>query len=163
MNTKNVKFSNNQNRGSQFDLIRLEELFLRKEMDHSPEVLHKVEFYIILIIEEGKGFHTIDFIDYQCEPGTLITIRKDQIHKFIKGKNIKGSLLLFTDELLVSYLEEMESQKTMLLFNELLGSPRLQLLGSGFRDVLEIVNRIKEEYFEVNDSHSLGIIRSELH
>ena len=163
MNTKNVKFSNNQNRGSQFDLIRLEELFLRTEMDHSPEVLHKVEFYIILIIEEGESFHTIDFIDYKCETGTLITIRKDQIHKFFKGKNIKGSLLLFTDEFLVSYLEEMESQKTMLLFNELLGSPKLQLLDSDFRDILQMVHRIKEEYAVVNDAHSLSIIRSELH
>lgn len=161
--TKNIKFINHQNPSSQFDLIKLEELFMRKNLDHSPEALHQVEFYIILFFEEGQGYHTIDFTDFKCSKGTLITIRKDQIHKFFKGNNLKGSLLLFTDDFLVSYLEEMEAQKTMLLFNELLGVPKLQLLDSEFQGVLQIINRIKEEYFNVNDNHSFSIIRSELH
>lgn len=163
MNTKNVKFSNNQNRRSQFDLIRLEELFLRTDLDHSPEELHKVDFYIILVVEQGKTLHTIDFIDYDCKKGTLITIRKDQIHRFHKGQNIEGSLLLFTDEFLVTYLEDMEVQRTMLLFNELLGTPKLQLSSRNLKDILQLVNNIKEEYSLVNDKHSLSIIRSELH
>ena len=163
MNTKHIKFSNNQYRRSQFDLIRLEELFLRTELDHSPVELHKVEFYVILIIEQGKTLHTIDFIDYDCKKGTLITIRKDQIHKFHKGQNVKGSLLLFTDEFLITYLEDMEVQKTMLLFNELLHTPKLQLSSKNLKDILQKVSEIKEEYFSIKDKHSLSIIRSELH
>ena len=161
--TKNIKFRNNQNPNSQFDLIRLEELFLRKDLNHSPEALHRVAFYIVLFIEEGQGYHTVDFTDFKCSRGTLITIRKDQIQKFFRGNNLKGSLLLFTDEFLVSYLEEMEAQKTMLLFNELLGVPKLQLKDANFQNVQQLINRIKEEYFQVDDKHSLSIIRSELH
>ncbi len=161
--TKHIRFINHQNPGSQFDLISLEELFLRKNLDHSPEALHRVEFYVILFIEEGQGYHTIDFTDFKCSGGTLITIRKDQLHKFFRSNNLKGSLLLFTDEFLVSYLEEMENQKTMLLFNELLGVPKLQLKNCDFRNVQQIISRIKKEYFKVNDQHSLSIIRSELH
>ena len=160
---KNIKFSNRQNPNSQFDLIRLEELFMRENLDHSPEDLHRVEFYIILFIEKGRGHHTIDFTDFECSKGTLITIRKDQIHKFFKSKNLTGSLLLFTDEFLVSYLEDMEAQKTMLLFNELLVAPKLQLVDIEFQKVYQIINRIKEEYLKVGDKHSLSIIRSELH
>ena len=160
---KNIKFENHQNPNSQFDLIRLEELFLRKDLDHSPEDLHKVEFYIILFIEEGQGYHTIDFTDYQCSKGTLITIRKDQIHNFFKNSNLKGSLLLFTDDFLVSYLEDMEAQKSILLFNELLVEPKLQLVNIDFQTTYQIINRIKNEYLNINDKHSLSIIRSELH
>lgn len=93
----------------------------------------------------------------------MITIRKDQIHKFFRSNNLKGSLLLFTDEFLVSYLEEMEAQKTMLLFNELLGVPKLQLKDGDFQNVQQVIDRIKEEYFKVDDKHSLSIIRSEIH
>lgn len=160
---KNIKFKNQQNPISQFDLIRLEELFLRKDLDHSPDILHQVEFYIILFIEEGQGYHTVDFTDFKYSKGTLITIRKDQLQKFSRSKNIKGSLLLFTNDFLVSYLEEMETQKSILLFNELLGVPKLQLSEIDFQNVFQIINRINEEYFNVNDIYSSGIIRSELH
>ncbi|NLR93786.1 AraC family transcriptional regulator [Flammeovirga agarivorans] len=141
----------------------MEELFLRKDLDHKPEALHRVEFYIIIFIEDGEGYHSIDFNDFQCSKGTLITIRKDQIHKFFKDNNLKGSLLLFTNDFLVSYLEKAEVQKTMLLFNELLGVAKLQLQDQDFSKVFQIIHRIKEEYFDVNDEHSMHIIRSELH
>lgn len=160
---KNIKFANHQNPHSKFDLIRLEDLFLREDIDHSPADLHRVEFYIILFVEEGEGLHTIDFTDFKCSQGTLVTIRKDQIHKFYKSENLKGSLLLFTDEFLVSYLEDMEAQKTMLLFNELLAVPKLQLSDIDFKNVNQVINRIKNEYHNVSDQHSMSIIRSELH
>ncbi len=161
--TKKIKFKNHYNPNSQFDLVRLEELFLSDQLDHSPDVLHRVEFFIILFIEEGQGYHSIDFTNYKCSKGTLITIRKDQIHKFFRSNHLKGSLLLFTNDFLVSYLEEMEAQKTMLLFNELLGVPKLQLTNKDFQNVSQIISRINEEYFHKNDNYSLGIIRSEIH
>ena len=160
---KQIKFRNKQNPNATFDLIRLEEIFQRKNLDHSPTNLHRVEFYIIILIEKGQGFHTIDFTDFKCSKGTLLTIRKDQIHKFFKSDSLKGVLLLFTDEFLVSYLEELEAQKTMLLFNELLGVPKLQLNDAAFKNIYQSIKRIENEYFKINDNHSLGIIRSELH
>ena len=131
-NLKHIKFQNRQNVNAQFDLIRLEKLFLRNHMDHSIEAHHKVEFYVILLIEKGKGYHTIDFTDYPCSKGTLLTVRKDQVQKFFRNKDLIGTVLLFTDEFLVSYLEKAETRKTMLLFNELLGVPKLQLNNTCF-------------------------------
>ena len=162
-NLKQIEFQNRKKPTVQFDFVKLEELFKRNDIDHSIENLHKVGFYAILFITEGNGYHTIDFTDYQCSKGTVITIRKDQIHKFFRSDNLKGSLLLFTDEFLVSYLEKLEAQKVLQLFNELLGSPKLQLNEMDFGDIHQIINRIKKEYFELNDNFSLGIIRSELH
>ncbi len=161
--TKHIKFQNQQNFKSQFDIVRLEELYQRTGLDHSIENHHKVEFYILLFIEKGQGYHTIDFTDYTCEKGTLLTIRKDQIHKFFKSKTLKGYLLIFTNEFLVSFLEKMEAQKTMLLFNELLSVPKLQLNNTNFDTVNKLIKRIENEYFSINDDHSLSVIRNELH
>ena len=160
---KNIKFQNQQNSKSQFDIIKLEELYQRTDLNHSIEAHHKVEFYILLFIEKGQGHHTIDFTDYQCSKGTVLTIRRDQIHKFYKSSNLKGSLLIFTNDFLVSYLEKMEAQKTMLLFNDLLSVPKLQLDTINFNTIYNSIKRIENEYFTINDDHSLSVIRNELH
>lgn len=161
--TKHIKFDNQQNEKAEFDIIKLEKLYVRKNLDHSIEANHKVEFYVLLFIEDGQGFHSIDLIDYPCSKGTLLTIRKDQIHKFFKDSNLKGKLLVFTNDFLVSYLQEMEAQKIMLLFNEQLSSPKLQLNDSDFKDIAKLVYHIEKEYFEIVDSFQMSIIRSALH
>lgn len=162
-NPVHIKFQNHQNPYAAFDLVKLKYLFQRKKLDHSPFQLHIVEFYVIVLIEEGEGLHTIDFTEYKYEKGTLLTIRKDQIHKFHESSSAKGIVLLFTDEFLVSYLEKLEALKSLQLFNEVLGVPKIQLSEAELKEVSDLVKRIEKEYFKVNDDHSLGIIRSELH
>lgn len=161
--TVHIKFENSQNPLAEFDLLRLEELTNRTNLDHSLYELHLVEFYMIIIILEGKGFHTIDFHKHAYKKGSIITIRKDQIHKFHKSNDTKGLVLLFTDDFLVSYLEKLESLKALQLFNEILGVQKIQLKSSELKASKELTQRIENEYFQINDSYSLGIIRSELH
>ncbi|MEM1324259.1 MAG: helix-turn-helix transcriptional regulator [Bacteroidota bacterium] len=160
---KQIPFRNQQHPNAKFDLIRLEQFFQRQDLDHRPDQTHLVEFYILLFIEEGQGQHTIDFTDYDCRKGSLLSIRKDQLHKFVHSDSLKGALLLFTDEFLISYLEKQEFQKSLQLFNELLGVPKIQLSESAFEEIAAIVQRIENEYFNIRDDHSLNIIRSELH
>lgn len=158
-----IKFQNQQNPYADFDLINIEELLKRTDLNHSPFQLHLVEFYIMILIEQGKGSHTIDFTEHKYEKGTVITIRKDQIHKFHQSNAVKGKVLLFTDEFLVSYLEKLEALKSLQLFNEFLGVSKVQLSKPELQEVLSLIERIEKEYFKVNDAYSLGIIRSELH
>lgn len=158
-----VKFKNKVNPQSAFDLVKLEELLHREILDHSTEAPHRVEFFILLLVTEGQGKHTIDFTDYSYEKGTILTIRKDQIHRFHKVHQPKGHLLLFTDEFLVSYLEELEAKKALQLFNEMLVVPKIQLLGEDVEHVFDIISRIEHEYLNQADDYALGIIRSELH
>lgn len=158
-----IKFQNRQNPQAEFDMIDLGEIFHRKDLNHSPFDLHLVNFYLIVLFEEGKSGHTIDFSNYNCERGSLITIRKDQIHRFHNHPAAKGKLLLFTDDFLLSYLEKLEALKSLQLFNELLGEPKIQLNESELNQVQNLIQRISQEYFKTNDEYSLGIIRSELH
>lgn len=162
-NPVHVKFQNQQNPTAGFDLIDLGELYTRKALDHSPFQLHLVEFYMIVFVHEGEGSHTIDFTDYSFKKHSLLTIRKDQIHKFFRSHSIKATLLLFTDEFLVSYLEKLEAMKSLQLFNEVLGVPKIQLSETEALEVSNLIKRIESEYFNLNDEYSLGIIRSELH
>lgn len=160
---KQISFQNSQNPKAAFDLIRLEDVQRRKDMDHSPFKLHLVQFYLVILIEAGAGYHTIDFKDYPVRRGTLLTIRKDQIHRFHQSDSLRGKMLLFTDEFLVSYLESLEVMKTFQLFNDVLSAPVIQPQAVQFEEIDRLTERISAEYFDLNDVHSLGIIRSELH
>jgi AraC-like DNA-binding protein len=162
-NPINIKFQNRQNPNAEFDIINIEDLLNRDHHDHSPFHLHRVDFYMIMLIEKGEGIHTIDFTELKFKKGSILTIRKDQIHKFHENDSVKGKLLLFTDEFLVSYLEELEALKSLQLFNEIIGVPKLHLSKKQLKSVVKLVKRIEKEYFKVSDEYSLGIIRSELH
>ncbi len=161
--TVKVAFRNSINPKARFDLLKIEKLFERKNLDHDIEKLHKVNFFLLLFITEGSSKHTVDFTDYEIKSGSILTIRKDQIQKFCKTSDLKGYLLMFTDDFLVSYLERQETQRSLQLFNELLSSPFLQLDETYFEIILSIIKRIESEYFAVTDEYSLSIIRSELH
>lgn len=163
MQPLHIKFNNTLNPSSTFDLLKLERLFQRKYADHSPDQLHRVEFFVLLFITEGNGSHTIDFTDYKLEKGSLLTIRKDQVHRFHRNQNVKGYLLLFKDDFLASYLGNIEAQKVLQLFNELLGVPKVQLPKDDYPAILSLITRIEQEYFQRMDEYALGIIRSELH
>lgn len=163
LNPHHIQFRKTENAQSGFELISLQSIFNRKDLDHSPYDFHLVEFYMLILIEEGQGEHTIDFTAYNYKKGTLLTIRKDQIHRFHFNNSVKGSLLLFTDDFLVRFLEKLEAQRSLQLFNELLGAPKLQLDREAYMDIMSLVERIKIEFFKTKDPYSIGIIRSELH
>ncbi len=157
-----IPFKNAHHPDSKFDLIRIEELLNRKAIWHDIYDFHLVEFYNIFFVEEGSGQHTIDFTDYDCKPGTVLTIRKDQLQKFLRS-DMKGSMLLFTDEFVENYLEKQETLKTLQLFNELLGHPIIQLEGEELEEITDIIKRIRKEYMSMDQQYSSSIIRSELH
>ncbi len=158
---KKIEFRNATNPKMDFDMVSISELKNRAFIDHSPFELHQVNFFAILCFTSGQGIHSVDFKDYQCEKGSLIILRKDQLHKFADD-TLDGQLILFTFEFLGSYFEENEAFKSLLIFNEFLASPKLKLKNHQYREIDQIINRLHQEYIEVNDSLSPGIIRSEL-
>lgn len=159
---KHVKFDNQTRPNSSFDFIRLEELLSRDLVDELV-LLHKVNFYGILIITQGKGYHTIDFTDYKYQKGTILTIRKDQVQKFFLSPNVKGFLLLFTEDFLASQFSRTEVLKSFKLFNEQLTSPKIELEEQEFKEFKRLIKDMETEYFGHEDEFSISIIRSTLH
>ncbi|MDD7915504.1 AraC family transcriptional regulator [Polaribacter ponticola] len=147
---------------SNFNILKIEDLF---KQPNSEEITsnHKVDFYTLLFISEGDGIHSIDFTDYDYSKGSIMSIRKDQIHKFYINNNTKGYLLCFKEEFLNRYLNEVEVAKSIQMFNELLTSPKTQLRDQDFAGVVNLVAAIENEIFTIKDKYSLQIIRSLIH
>ena len=157
-----INFSNQNNPKSYFDIVKIEDL-LRKDLSHDIGSNHHVKFYIIFFVYEGQGYHTIDFTDYKYEKGTVLLVRKDQIHKFFRSPNVKGYLLVFTEEFIISHLNKLEASKSMQLFNDSLSFPKIEFDSmESFTDFTVLVKHLEMEY-NIKDSFSIGITRSVLH
>jgi len=159
---KKINYTNEKNTESHFDLVSLEEILTKNPKDHNQFENHKISFFAIMLITKNKGTHSLNYHEYEYREGTVFTIRRDSIHKFYRSK-AKGKLFVFTENFVVHYLDEQHSLKLFQLFNELLGSPKVQLLKEDFSEIEQIARQIEKEYLEVKDTHSLEIIRSLVH
>ena len=160
---KEVAFDNRKRPSSSVDLLRLEDLMAKADDGgHDITHIHRVEFYHILIATEGRGRHAIDFVDYDYEKGTVLLTRKDQVQRFYRSSEVKGYLLLFTEDFLAGHYSSSEALRSQQLFNELLGPPVVHLRGKHCREMLEIVEQISVEYLEHDDQFSTGVLRHAL-
>jgi len=157
---QHIKFNNKTNPKSFFEVVRVEELLARK-LDHDIFSSHIANFYIIFFVVGGEGYHTIDFVDYKYRKGTVLLIRRDQIQNFFRSTNVKGYLLIFTEEFIVSHLNQLEALKSLQLFNELLSFPKIELKieEEEYSNFTTIVKQIEWEY-TFKDEYSIGITRS---
>lgn len=147
---------------SNFNILKIEDLFQQENIDAITNN-HKVDFYTLLFISEGEGKHSIDFTDFNYSKGTILSVRKDQIHKFYLNSHVKGYLLCFKEEFLNRYLNEVEVAKAIQMFNELLTSPKTQLREQDYKGVVDLVAAIESEILYIKDKYSLQIIRSLIH
>lgn len=141
----------------QFDCVNYQDILAKKPTDHSQFEFHKVSFYALLLITQNDCNHNLNFQDYQLKKGTIITLRKDNIHKFYKSQ-AKGILLVFTENFIVNHSNKLEVSKILLLFNEMLASPKIQLNDAEYNDIITLINLIRKEYSEINDYYSSSSI-----
>ncbi|WED24579.1 AraC family transcriptional regulator [Vibrio sp. JC009] len=71
---------------------------LRRERgDDELTVPHGVEFYALILITEGHGYHYIDNKMYHCRPGTLFVLSPHQVHYFESKFQWQGYIVSFQD------------------------------------------------------------------
>ncbi|MEM9076350.1 MAG: helix-turn-helix transcriptional regulator [Bacteroidota bacterium] len=156
---KEIEFVNRKTKNSYFDLVPLQKILSLKPKDHNQFEHHKVGFYVLLFVTDGNGIHSVNYDDFPFTRGTVFSLRKHTIHKFYKS-GAKGKLLIFTEDFAIRFSNRVESLRLFQLFNELLGSAKLQLRESEFEEIQVLVNQIEKEYFLINDNESIEIIRN---
>ncbi len=159
MKIKEIFFENKKTGNNYFDLVDLKDVLARKPKDHNQFEHHKISFYVIVVITQKKGKHSINYKDYTYKKGTVFTLRKNNIHKFYKA-NTNGKFLVFTEDFVIRLSDKIDTLKLFQLFNEMLDSPKLQLNNSDFIEIESLLNQIEKEYLEIKDNHSIEIIRS---
>lgn len=123
-NIPDISFQGSENT-KDFELINLTTFFtkLSKFTDHDPTKPHRIAFFALLIVTNGKGTHQIDLKDYELKKGTVLKIAKGQVHAFQKKPTHEGFLVIFTEDFILNYFSKSSIILISHLYNYHLSSP----------------------------------------
>lgn len=114
----NITFESD-NDEKEFEILNLSTLFAKIEagLDHNPNLPHRIDFFILLIVTDGVGTHKVDLIDYSLKKGTVLKIAKGQVHSFEQNPKYKGYLVLFTEKFVLNYFSKSSIKFISHLYN----------------------------------------------
>jgi AraC-like DNA-binding protein len=57
------------------------------------ERVHRIDFHVVMLFDDGPVRHMIDFAEYEASPGDLLWIRPGQVHRFSEASEYRGTVL----------------------------------------------------------------------
>lgn len=61
--------------------------------DAPLERVHRIDFHVVMLFDEGPVRHMIDFAEYEAQAGDLLWIRPGQVHRFSTAGGYRGTVL----------------------------------------------------------------------
>lgn len=109
--------------------IRIRRIIPTQDNDAPITYAHQDDYYIIGLVEEGRGRCMIDFKDITVSQGDLFLIQPRQVHRFVDSERAKG-WILFAESSFVGH-------KTKHIFD------RFQLFASSVKTDERRINELK--------------------
>ncbi len=159
-----VNFQNRQKKAFEFEIVSNKEFLVNHPPeDHDPFRPHRLQYYAIIFVEKGQGYHFIDFKRYPYKEGSIIFVAKDQVHAFEKNMDRAASFLLFTEKFLERSSLGSNLMHHLTLYNYQLYAPVLQLPNKKLINIITtLVNQIEAEFLTTDDFATEEIIQSAL-
>jgi AraC family transcriptional activator of pobA len=95
------EFDPDPSRNLNFEISRIEDKPVLLKLGQQ---LRRDNFYVVFLIEQGTGVHTIDFEHYAIAPNTMFCIAPGQIRYWHIDGIVTGWAILFTEEFLTTQL-----------------------------------------------------------
>lgn len=84
--------SKEQTNAGRFSIRDIQQILKGKDLVHG---LHKHDFFFVLALQQGKGLHEIDFVQYEAHEHAVFIVRPGQVHRLELSANSTGHLLEF--------------------------------------------------------------------
>ncbi|MFI6406940.1 helix-turn-helix domain-containing protein [Streptomyces sp. NPDC050548] len=55
--------------------------------------VHRIDFHVVMLFDEGPVRHMIDFAEYEANAGDVLWIRPGQVHRFSRMDQYRGTVL----------------------------------------------------------------------
>lgn len=166
MNKDIPKIEYKQNQSLDIEVMNFPELFKKLDSteNHDPFQVHKIEFYLILVITENTYRHFVDFKFYDLTKGSAIFVAKNQVHHFSRDLlNADGFCIIFNSLFLSKHFFFSDSLKFNRLFNYHIEKPIIEQIDMGSDSFIGIANKLYQEYVFTNQFAKSEILRSLLH
>jgi AraC family transcriptional regulator, transcriptional activator of pobA len=106
---------------------------------------HKHNFYIVLLITQGSGTHTIDFKTYPVSPQTVFFLSPGQVHAWQLAADTAGYILFFNPEFYQLVPPQGQFYRFP-FFNTLVPQPTLTLPANQAAPVTAILENMAAEH-----------------
>ncbi len=106
---------------------------------------HKHDFYIVLLITEGTGTHTIDFRNYPVKPGTSFFLSPGQVHSWELSEDTKGHILFFSGSFYSAFFTQ-KKLMSLTFFRSNISIPFMDLAANEREELLFYFKRINKEF-----------------
>lgn len=146
-----IRFESNFIEVEGIEIITLEGLMQRREsLSHYPEKPHQLEFYALAYYTAGHTRHLVDFIWHEAKANTLLYLSKGQVNAFDFNADVKGYLILFTEDYFKKQLNKLPKTEVVRLFNSHLFSPQLQVPDNS--NVQKYIELLFAEFYDEKES-----------
>ena len=112
---------------------------------------HRHDFYDVLIITQGRGIHTIDFVTYEVKPGSVFFLTPGQVHSWELSNDVKGYSIFFSSEFYLMHCNESKLYDFP-FFHSLSNQPCLYLNGQSSSFIPSILSEMIAE----NQAEQIG-------
>lgn len=130
----------------EFQLTTIQKIY-KRILDHSIEKPHKLgNFNIIMIITKGAGVHTVDFVPYNYEKGTVFFIAKEQVHNFKINSESDGYILAFTDNFLNRIIVNENLNILHEVFDYIYYPSKMKLSATSYDNIIRLFHIIEKEF-----------------
>jgi len=157
-----IQFKSRDTKIEGIEIITIEDIISRKDnLSHSPEKAHQIKFYKIVFYTNGVTEHLVDFIWHKVQKNTLIYLSKGQINAFKFTDDVKGYVILFTEEYFRKRLSYIPNDTVIRLFTSHLFSPKIQVPEAS--NVISYIILLFNEFYALNGHYNKENIISSLY
>lgn len=156
-----IAFSENSN--LDVEVMSFPELCSRLDLskDHDPFSVHRIEFYLILIVNKGSYSHFIDFKSYDLVGGSALFIAKNQVHRFDETiKEADGICIVFNRLFMDKYYFLSDNYKLNRIFNYHIEGPVIHQTEMNRDSLIEVATQLYNEYHIPNDFAKSEMLRT---
>jgi AraC-like DNA-binding protein len=91
---------------------------LRGRVGDTLEPPERVDFLLLLLVEEGRGAHMVDFAEYELQPGTVMLVRPGQVQQWRLKRSLQGQLVLVSAQALAPSIGRGQLDMKLLALDE---------------------------------------------
>ncbi|MCF2874510.1 MULTISPECIES: helix-turn-helix domain-containing protein [unclassified Tenacibaculum] len=132
------------------EIITLESIEKQKNsLDHLPEKPHQLEFYQLAFYTEANTEHLVDFVWHEVRKNSIIYVSKGQVNAFKFQGNVKGFLILFTEEYFKNQLSNIPQDTAIRLLTPQLFSSQIQIPESS--NIPKYIELLFNEFYKTSE------------
>lgn len=146
----------NASKKMDFEIVDLQLFYSTRPVRHLERDF-RLNFWLIVYITEGSGYHFVDFVRYSYKKGDIIFVHKNQVHHFVVNNEAKGYVLNINEPFFYR-IEGFNGDIFLEMVDEAFGSPVLSFDTSIDRTNRTLMELIYREYNKTAENINVELV-----